>query len=283
MNDQPDNSRRASKPRRWRQFGLRSLLLLILFIAVGLLVYREYYLKPYWQQRQAHIYNSMRGVLLTLYNWSDVYDTLPPATITNKKGLAISSWRYWTTPFFESPPHWPHVRDPWDAPENQETRQVRYGLFCWSEVETRAVGGPIDTGVWTEDAPPEAFYTNIFAITGPGTAFEAGKQVRLKDLPDSLILIVEVRNSGVHWMQPGDFDIRTMPKTINAPDGKGISGVLARGFHVGFADAQVWYLSNKVPFDDLSKFFTIEGAKAQDRDEVLGPYVLTRDAQFKRN
>ena len=39
-----------------------------------------------------------------------------------------------------------------------------------------------------------------------------------------MILLVEVRNSGTHWMQPGDFDIRTMPRTINDPAGKGISG-----------------------------------------------------------
>src|SRR5262249_46601631 len=135
-------------------------------------------------------------------------------------------------------------------------------------------------GVWTEDSPAEVFHTNIFAITGPGTAFEPGKQVRLKDLPGSLILIVEVRNSGVHWMQPGDFDVRTMPRTINAPDGKGISGVLARGFHIGFADGQVWYLFNTIPFDELAEFFTIDGAKIHDRESVFGPYAITRDKRF---
>ena len=117
--------------------------------------------------------------------------------------------------------------------------------------------------------------TRIFAITGPGTAFgdnETELPRSIKDLDVDTILIVEVRNSGTHWMEPGDFDIRTMPQTINAADGKGISSIHRTGFHVGFADGEVWYLRNDCPFAELSKFFTIAGAKAHDRQTCLGPY-----------
>ena len=47
-----------------------------------------------------------------------------------------------------------------------------------------------------------------FAITGPGTAFgddESEPPARLQDIDRDTILVVEVRNSGVHWMQPDDF------------------------------------------------------------------------------
>src|SRR5687767_7641203 len=41
----------ARKKRRWWQFGLRGLLLLVMLVAVALLACREY-LKPYWRQQQ---------------------------------------------------------------------------------------------------------------------------------------------------------------------------------------------------------------------------------------
>jgi hypothetical protein len=75
-------------------------------------------------------------------------------------------------------------------------------------------------------------------------------------------------------MQPGDFDIRTMPRSINAPDGRGISSRYRYGFHVIFADGEVWGLSHDTPFEELEKFFTIDGAKQHDRDIVLRPYVV---------
>jgi hypothetical protein len=78
---------------------------------------------------------------------------------------------------------------------------------------------------------------------------------------------------------PGDLDIRTMPRTINGADGHGISSRYAGGFHVLFADWRIWFVSQRVPFDELEKFFTVEGARKYDAEELLGPYVLVR---FKR-
>lgn len=128
-------------------------------------------------------------------------------------------------------------------------------------------------------AAPEAFpTTNIVAIVGPGTAFGDGTQepLRLDELPRAALLLVESRQSDIPWPSPGDFDVRTMPRTIDAPDGRGISGCRPGGFCVLFADGRVWFLSNKTPFETLARFFTLAGAKAHDREELLGPYALER-------
>jgi hypothetical protein len=90
--------------------------------------------------------------------------------------------------------------------------------------------------------------------------------------PHDAILVVEVNHSGIHYRQPGDLDIRTMPREINPPKGVGISSALGDRFHVGFADGAVWALSPEIPFETLEKFFTVESAKQYDRDELLGPY-----------
>lgn len=103
--------------------------------------------------------------------------------------------------------------------------------------------------------------------------------MKLRDCESDMILLVESRNSGINWMEPRDFDIRTMPRTINAQDGSGISGHTKYGFHVLFADGEVWRIKHTIPFEELEKFFTQESAKRHDREKVLGPYV---DEKYER-
>ncbi len=156
--------------------------------------------------------------------------------------------------------------EPWDTPSNQAVVNEYGSFFC--------SGGK---------APPDEPIrdTIAFAITGPGTAFGDGKEppMRLNEVPPGAILVVEVRASGIPWPAPGDFDIRTMPQTINAPDGKGICGQHAGGFHVIFGDLKVGFISNDVPFETLQKFFTVADAKKHDRETLLGPYALERPPQ----
>jgi hypothetical protein len=98
----------------------------------------------------------------------------------------------------------------------------------------------------------------------------------LKDVPPATILAVETRSSGIPWPAPGDFDIRTMPRTVCARDGKGISSRNPGGFHLIFADGQVWLLSDKVPFETLSKFFKTADAAKHNREQLLGSFALHR-------
>jgi hypothetical protein len=122
---------------------------------------------------------------------------------------------------------------------------------------------------------------NVLAIIGPGTAWGSGddRPMSLKDVPASTILAAECRESGIPWAAPGDFEIHTMPHVINGADGKGISSRFPGGFHVLFADGKVWFLSNSVPFETLSQFFTVEGAAKHDRERLLAPYIATDDPE----
>jgi hypothetical protein len=69
------------------------------------------------------------------------------------------------------------------------------------------------------------------------------------------------------------MDIRTMPRRIGVP--RGVCGLLPGGFLVGFADGDVWCLSNKIPFETLEQFLTVGETRAQrSRDRDLGPYRI---------
>ena len=187
----------------------------------------------------------------------------------NGTGKPLYSWRAEVAelaqPWCED--SW-NLAEPWNSPANRRFAEIP-ARYCYEGL-ARGVGSPVAVGASTD--------TNLLAITGPGTAFGGdGETPRsLAELDGDTILAVEVVNSGLHWMEPGDFDVRTMPQMINARDGRGISSRHPGGFHVLFADQQTWFLSTKVPFAELRKFFTVESAKRHNRRQVLSPYLLAR-------
>lgn len=186
--------------------------------------------------------------------------TMPPPATMDEEGNRLCSWRlvicFYLMEFGREGPRW-DTKVGWDDPMNDGALH-RSAFYCFSD----------------SDDGSRCFNTGMLAITGPGTVFDDESPRNRYDIPDDTILLLPVRDSGIHWMQPGDFQIDTMPRTINAEDGQGISSDFSDGFHVAFADGTVWFLSNRVPFDELEKFFTVESAAKYDRSQVLGPYLL---------
>ena len=229
--------------------------------------------------RDAHRSTRMRfsSVSMALRNYSNIRGHLPDPEVWRESvqlpGDNVSpvplvrplySWRVEIVWYLESWHGTWHPARPWDDPVNKQLVELSF-FYAY--------------GVTGTEPYPKSFpETNALAITGPGTAFGDGKEPpkAVKDVPPQTILVVETRQSGIPWPAPGDFDIRTMPQTINSPDGKGISSRYADGFHVIFADEWVWLISNKVPFETLKKFFTIAEARKHDREKLLGPYALHR-------
>ena len=113
--------------------------------------------------------------------------------------------------------------------------------------------------------------TCVMAIVGRDTALEAFHDRtyyddnELTDECSSAILLVEAVNSGVHWGQPGDFDVETVTKEQLFP-GK------TKGILVLFGDGNVWYIERTVPMETLKHFITIESSKKHDREKELSGY-----------
>jgi hypothetical protein len=200
----------------------------------------------------------IRESVTGLRTFDDDQLRIPPAVTTSNTGERLSSWRFRIIKHLTSSNRTVDFEQMWSAPINPSS-EVGMVLCRPNAQENPALKGRM---------------TNVLAITGPGTAFEEGKVYRFSNLPPNLILLAEVRRSDLHWMEPGDLDVRTMPREINHPSGKGISGTTNYGFCVGFADGSAWILSFDTPYEVLSKFFTIEGAKNNDRDKLLGKYKL---------
>jgi hypothetical protein len=199
-------------------------------------------------QRQERL-NHMKQIGMGLHNFHDTYRRLPAAVRRDEAGRSLCSWRFQILPFLESMMLGIDFSDRWDDPANRCLSARPYWVYCRRP-----------------DAPyPESVHTNIVAVTGPGTAFDEDRAIRLSDLPEDLILALEVARSDTHWMEPGDLAIDDLPARLT----QGLDG---GGLCVLFADGSVWFLSVEVPIDELTKFLTIEGAGQFSREEILAPF-----------
>jgi hypothetical protein len=193
--------------------------------------------------------NNLKQIGLAFLNFHDSYKRLPPAVRTDEAGRPLCSWRFQITPFLEAMMFGFDYDAAWDDPANRILVNSPWGCYCLRR----------------DRDGPERLNTNVVAIIGPGTPFGGDWTGGLDDLDPDTILAIEIANFDAHWMEPGDLHIDDVPASIT----QGIDG---QGVHVLFADGEVWYLDADVPLADLKKFFTVEGAKKHDREQVLGPY-----------
>jgi hypothetical protein len=197
--------------------------------------------------------NSLKQIGLAIHNFHDAYKQLPQAVRRDKAGRPLCSWRFQIVPFVEAIMMEVHYEARWDDPVNRWLSSAPFPVYCWSSGKGLS----------------ERLHTNVVAITGPGTAFDGDRAVRVNDIDSDTILAIEIADSGILWMEPGDLAIDQVPESIT-------QGVDGYGVHVLFADGSVCVYRPDVPLEDLKKFFTIEGAKQYDRNEVLGSYAIHR-------
>ena len=90
--------------------------------------------------------------------------------------------------------------------------------------------------------------TSYVAVVGPGTAWPGTGYASMKDLKDGVsntIMVVEIANSDIHWMEPRDFPIEELANWLK-PSHKPTLGTSHRTSRVAgclavFADAHVEY------------------------------------------
>lgn len=200
--------------------------------------------------RQKQHTNNLKQVGLALLNFHDTYERLPPAVRTDEAGRPLASWRFQIMPFVEATMIAADFDGRWYDLTNRWWCSLPNYVYCWSP----------------DEALPTCLHTNLVAVSGPGTAFDDDRNTRLDEIDFDTILVIEIANSDTHWMEPGDLRIDEVPPSIT-------QGFEGNGVHVLFADGSVWFLGADVPFHDLKKFFTIEGAKRYDREQVLRQYA----------
>ncbi len=188
--------------------------------------------------------NNLKQIALALHNYHDTHKTFPPAYIADENGRPMHSWRTLILPFLEQQAVYARYdfNQPWDSPQNQAAIDVVIPVYnCPSAPST---GTP---------------YTNYMFVTGPGSAFEGQKAVRIRDIKDgtsNTIAVVEVPGGGTHWAQPDDIDVEAFLRLANQQPGRSYH---PGGFQAALFDGSVHFFEDTIDSSVLRALITPQG------------------------
>jgi prepilin-type processing-associated H-X9-DG protein len=191
------------------------------------------------------------GYALLFYN--DAHKGLPPAAKLDKDGQPLHSWRTLILPFSDEPKLAKQIdlSEPWNSPHNQSA--LHKNLECFR--------CPSETNGKNEE-------TSYVAIIGPGTAWQPGKGLKLraiKDKPSETILLVEMKNSGIHWAEPRDLDLNALPAGITQANLLASLSNHTGGFNAFFADGSVQFIPMNTPWKTFMAMLTVSGGETIGR------------------
>jgi prepilin-type processing-associated H-X9-DG protein len=213
---------------------------------------------PPERRRVPRCRNFIRQIGLALHNYQDTYGCFPPAYIADEHGRPMHSWRVLILPYLDELPLYNEYRfdEPWNGPHNAKLADRFVRVF-------RCPQEPSDI------ENPTRTMTSYVAVIGPQTAWPGTQSVKLSDFADgrsNTILVAEVANSGIHWMEPRDLHVLQMNPAINPKAGQGISSAHDGGAHALLADGSVRFLKNDLPVTTVRALLTIRGG------ETIGEY-----------
>jgi prepilin-type processing-associated H-X9-DG protein len=198
--------------------------------------------------RRSQCLNNLRQIGLALHNYHDKYDCFPPANVTDSNGRPMHSWRVLILPFLDQMPLYEKYRldEPWDGPNNQKLADPILAVY-------RCPGH--------DDAQnkSDSMVTSYVAVVGPETAWPESRTAAIRDIKDgtsNTLLIVEIVNSGIHWMEPRDLHVVQMARTINPKAGQGISSPHTGGAQVLMADGTVRFISEQLTAETIRALLT---------------------------
>jgi len=120
----------------------------------------------------------------------------------------------------------------------------------------------------SDDTGAEAC-TNYVVMIGPRTAWPGDTPVRMSDIADgtrNTWLVVEVADSGIAWSEPRDLHVQQMARELNASAGQGISSKHPGGAQVVCADGSAHFVPELLPPEDIRALLTIAGGESVEQD-----------------
>lgn len=220
------------------------LFLFLLFLGVvallspGIVVSHE-------SANRAQCQNNLKQIALALHNYREHYGVFAPAYLADEEGKPMHSWRVLILPFLEQQPLYDQYdfSQPWDSPKNKSLASPGRPLYY---------ACPSDPGA-------DAGMTSYLAVVGPAAAWAGSTSRKLDDLSRSggTILLVELANSGIHWMEPRDLSVEEVLSRIRQPGKDGLPGAHVwdpgyfyrdvRGSYVAMADGSVEFVPVDTP------------------------------------
>lgn len=189
-------------------------------------------------------------IAVALQNYHDEYGSYPPLCIRDKQGEPMHSWRVLILRYFDCGDFYElyDFNEPWNSPRNSALAKtappyLRELFRC-----------PNDFG-------EEPTWTNFVAIDSSSNE-ATGPRLMLSDAEShsSKIMVAEVHQSGIHWMEPRDLTLdQALAGLIRLSPGKTSVNFLTTDGKVGTLSA------NSIVFrgseDDLLRRWLLEGGQ----------------------
>jgi type II secretory pathway pseudopilin PulG len=240
----PEPPQPIEKPRPF-QFRLVTFLIVVAMIAAVLAVFVPIVKDIRQYERSIDNQNRLKLIAIALQNYHDTHKKFPPAFQVDAAGNRTHSWRASILPFLEGNLNFAQYSfaEPWDGPTNSR--------LSWKDMK-----------FYTSPAGNDrAGTTNYVAIVGKGTIWRGAKSTDFADIKDgtsNTIMVVEIANSDIHWMEPRDLPIEELEAWLDPSHQPRLGGEIHGGIVV-MADGSVRYISRDIAIEELRAMITPSG------------------------
>ncbi|KAA1257389.1 hypothetical protein LF1_52380 [Rubripirellula obstinata] len=198
---------------------------------------------------------------LAFENYYSAYSHFPSPSYGNH------SWRIRCLPFVMASPMYAEYdfSKTWDSPSNVDL-DIRKLLGKGGNLHTFNYPYGIPCG--GANHPSTVSYLMITGTNAFGHSAGFRRKSEITDGLSETIAAAETSRDDIHWLSPVDFEMDTMPFTVDTgPDS--ISSDHPNGPGVVFADGEVYRLDRTIPPSTLKAMLTIDGGEMIDRQTLV--------------
>jgi hypothetical protein len=216
MPEELDDSTRVSRadqvpsarvPQSGLQFSLGSLFWVTMIVCVVLGIYVPV-IRAQRTAMQRTCMNNLKQMALALNNYYDVNKMFPWAVTFAEDGTPMHSWRVRIRPYLEQNPFYDRYdfRQLWNGPRN---RLLGEYMYC-----------PAPYSCPSAPRTQDRRYTNYVMLIDDRPGKPNGPPNRPGSAPPSFddksaVIIIEIADSDIHWMEPRDVLLSELSMKIN--------------------------------------------------------------------
>jgi hypothetical protein len=137
-------------------------------------------------------HGKLSQLVLAIRHYQEIHGNMPPAFVADDAGRPAHSWRVLILPFMGKEDAYAGytLSEPWNGPQNSEWAKKHRDLAQIFKCPSDSSAGE---------------YTSYLAATGTGSLWPGSEPHHLTAADAARVLLVEVRQSSVHWMEPRDL------------------------------------------------------------------------------